>query len=239
LNLAPSEQSRAFVPVGDSENREEFIVSIQNLRKQYMRGGLNESEVSSDPWQLFRRWFDEALNNNDVAWFEPNAMTLATSSSDGNVTARIVLLKHFDSDGFVFFTNYESVKGQQLKENAQAALVIYWPHLERQVRVEGNVETVSREMSDQYFHSRPRGSQIGAAISKQSAPLGNRDELEKAAKSLDDQLAGNPIPLPDYWGGYRVVPMKIEFWQGRENRLHDRLSFENRNGNWRIQRLAP
>lgn len=214
-------------------------MSLQDLRKQYMGDGLNESELHADPIEQFRKWFDEALANNTAVWFEPNAMTLATSTADGNVTARIVLLKHFDSGGFVFFTNYDSTKGQQLNENARAALVMYWPHLERQVRVEGSVEMVSRELSEQYFHSRPRGSQIGAVVSQQSRELKNRADLREAVDALDADLHDALVPLPDYWGGYRVAPDRIEFWQGRENRLHDRISFERDGDAWSIKRLAP
>lgn len=214
-------------------------MSIQNLRKQYMRSGLDEANISTDPIEHFQVWWDEALAHNDTEWFEPNAMTLATASSDGKVSARIVLLKQFDSNGFVFFTNYDSTKGRQLNENPHAALVLYWPHLERQVRIEGAVEVVSRDMSERYFHSRPRGSQIGAAVSKQSSILANRVELEKAAELFDKQLGKEPVPLPDFWGGYRLVPSRIEFWQGRENRLHDRISFEKSNGIWQTVRLAP
>lgn len=214
-------------------------MSLQDLRKQYMQGGLNESDLLGDPIDQFRHWIDEALANNVADWFEPNAMTLATSTADGGVTARIVLLKHFDADGFVFFTNYESAKGRQLKENARVALVMYWPHLERQVRIEGQVDVVSRELSEKYFHSRPRGSQIGAVVSQQSLELSSRADLSDAAAALEASLDGAPVPLPDFWGGYRVAPECIEFWQGRESRLHDRILFERLGNSWSHKRLAP
>ncbi len=214
-------------------------MALQDLRKQYMQGGLNESDLLGDPIDQFRHWIDEALANNVADWFEPNAMTLATSTADGGVTARIVLLKHFDADGFVFFTNYESAKGKQLRENARAALVMYWPHLERQVRIEGQVDVVSRELSEKYFHSRPRGSQIGAVVSPQSNEISSRRELEQAAESLEKELSGAVVPRPEHWGGYVIRPTMVEFWQGRPSRLHDRFVYTLSESTWTIKQLAP
>jgi pyridoxamine 5'-phosphate oxidase len=174
-----------------------------------------------------------------VDWFAPTAATRATSSADGHVTARIVLVKGVDQDGLLFFTNYDSPKGRQLTENPRAALVLYWPHLERQVRVEGRVGKISREASNEYFHSRPRGSQIGAVVSAQSQVIADRLVLEQRAAELEQQLAGAEVPLPDYWGGYRLEPDCLEFWQGRENRLHDRFRYRRQAGLWLRERLAP
>ncbi|MDG2382671.1 MAG: pyridoxamine 5'-phosphate oxidase [Pirellulaceae bacterium] len=213
---------------------------MEDFRKQYgSLPRLERSELNSDPIGQFRTWFDQATEFVSVDWFESNAMTLATSSKTGEVTARIVLLKGIDSDGLVFYTNYDSQKGMQLAENPRAAAVLFWPHLERQVRVEGNVERVSREMSERYFHSRPRGSQIGAAISKQSKMIETAEELEQRVEKMEQQYAGQPIPLPDDWGGFRLRPNRFEFWQGRENRLHVRFAYERVGSNWSISRLSP
>jgi pyridoxamine 5'-phosphate oxidase len=167
-------------------------------------------------------------------------MTVATASADGVPAARILLLKGFDERGFVFYTNYESDKGRELDANPRAALLFYWPELERQVRISGNVERVTREDSERYFHSRPRGSQIGAAVSRQSAIIPDRQTVEDAAAHLEQRLDGAEVPLPDAWGGYLVRPAWIEFWQGRPNRLHDRLRYlRDPAGGWRIVRLSP
>ena len=212
---------------------------MEDMRKQYTRSGLAESDCHSNPIEQFRNWFDEMVQHNPVDWFEPNAMTLATADQDGNLAARIVLLKGFDESGFVFYTNYESAKGKELADNPKASLAFYWPFMERQVRIDGSVQKVSREQSDKYFHLRPRGSQLGAVVSPQSQVLASRAELETKVAELEQQLAGQTVSLPDHWGGYVVYPTQIEFWQGRENRLHDRIQYIRSGDGWKLQRLAP
>jgi pyridoxamine 5'-phosphate oxidase len=193
-----------------------------------------------DPIQRFSLWFRTALKRSPGMWFDASSMTLATSSKDGYVTARIVLLKRYGPEGFTFFTNYDSRKGQQLSENARAALVFYWPYLRRQVRVEGIVQRVSREESEEYFWSRPRLSQLAAAASEQSKEIPSRAVVMKRFKELRTRFAGRAVPLPETWGGFRLVPDAIEFWQHRENRLHDRIRYQkSANGKWMVQQLAP
>lgn len=210
---------------------------ISDLRKSYDTSGLRESELESDPLRQFQKWFGEAAAAQPV---EPNAMTLATATKDGIPSARMVLLKGFDERGFVFFTNYESQKGRELEENPQAALVFYWPELERQARVTGQVSRVTREESEAYFQSRPVGSRLGAWASHQSQVIPNRELLEKRLEALTNEYQGRDIPLPPYWGGYRLAPRTIEFWQGRPNRLHDRLRYTRQgDGRWLIERLSP
>ena len=212
-------------------------LSIANLRQNYTRSGLQESNIDPNPFQQFALWFQQALN---AQLPEPNAMTLATVSSDGQPSARIVLLKHFDKRGFVLYTNYESLKGKQLITNPQAALVFWWAELERQVRVEGTVEKVSESESDSYFHSRPQGSKIGAWVSKQSQIIESRDILDQRLVELKAQYQEQKIPRPPHWGGFRVVPQVVEFWQGRPNRLHDRLCYRlTEEDIWVVQRLSP
>ena len=210
--------------------------SIAALRRDYALMSLNEADVADDPVTQFARWFEHALAAGVP---EPNAMTVATATREGVPSARIVLLKGFDARGFVFYTNYESHKGRELAENPAAALVFHWVELHRQVRVTGAVERVTHEESAAYFHSRPRGSQLGAWASKQSAVLQGRDELETQWAALDARFGMEEIPLPAFWGGYRVVPAALEFWQGRPSRLHDRLRYRRHDGMWRIERLSP
>ena len=211
----------------------------ESLRQSCITNGLDESDVVANPIDQFDRWFSEMKENVPGDWFEANAMTLATSSSTGHVTARVVLLKIYDQEGFVFFTNYDSEKGNQLAENPQAALCLHWPFLQRQIRIEGAVTQVSEELSDSYFQSRPRGSQIGAVASGQSQPLSSRAELAERAKEVEAEFAGQQVPRPKNWGGYRVSPSKIEFWQGRENRLHDRLVYTQEADGWSLRRTSP
>lgn len=211
--------------------------SIADLRQEYSQQGIDVAAVSPDPFEQFGRWFDQAL---DAQLREPNAMTLATVSVEGRPAARIVLLKGFDHRGFVFYTNYHSRKGQELAQNPYAALVFLWADLERQVRIEGTVEKVSAQDSNAYFHSRPRGSRLGAWASGQSQVIGDRTVLEDRLQTLEQKYQGQEIPRPPDWGGYRLTPTMIEFWQGRPNRLHDRLRYSRQEDNhWRIDRLAP
>jgi pyridoxamine 5'-phosphate oxidase len=212
------------------------LVSVADLRKEYTRAGLKESNAHPDPREQFRRWFDEAFAAN---LHEPNAMTLATATPDGKPSARVVLLKGFDERGFVFYTSYEGRKSRELEENPYCALVFYWGELERQVRIEGRVFRVSEAESDAYYKSRPRGSQLGAWVSEQSRPVGDRGTLEERVRELEAEYEGREIPRPPFWGGYRVEPEEIEFWQGRENRLHDRLLYRRSHEGWKMERLQP
>jgi pyridoxamine 5'-phosphate oxidase len=208
-----------------------------DLRREYASHSLLESEVSTDPIQQFDRWWKEAVESEIV---EPNAMTLATASTDGMPSARILLLKGFDRSGFVFFTNYRSYKSMQLQENPKACMVFFWKELERQVRITGLVEKISDEENDTYFNSRPVGSRIGAHASPQSQVIENREWLDENYNHLAATLNTADIKRPMHWGGYRVKPVIIEFWQGRPSRLHDRLQYSlEDSGLWKIERLAP
>ena len=209
--------------------------SIAQLRKNYTFGQLSETEVPPNPLSLFQLWFDQAVKAECP---EPNSMTLATGDAAGNPSARIVLLKGADEAGFTFFTNYESQKGKDLAVRPQAALLFHWHELERQVRINGLVERVSPTESDEYFHSRPAASRIGAWASPQSAEIPNREFLEEAEKRFAADFGDKP-PRPDHWGGYRLHPTEIEFWQGRPSRLHDRIHYQLDGAQWRIARLAP
>ncbi|RNI30762.1 pyridoxamine 5'-phosphate oxidase [Rufibacter latericius] len=213
-------------------------LSLADIRINYSLKELSLEAVSRDPLQQFQTWMQEALTAKAD---EPTAMTLSTANALGRPTARVVLLKALEKEGFIFYTNYESRKGQQLLENPFAALTFFWPALERQVRVEGRVERVSADISDAYFHSRPRGSQIGAWSSPQSQPISDRTILENLEKEYSNKFKEmEVVPRPEHWGGYLVKPDRIEFWQGRQNRLHDRLLYElESNTTWHIQRLAP
>lgn len=209
-----------------------------DLRIDYGRGRLDESTVAADPLQQFAQWFEAA---QAAGLPEPNAMTAATADAAGAPSARVVLLKSFDARGFVFFTNYESRKGRELAANPRACLVFYWQPLERQVRIDGTVERVSRAESEAYFRSRPAAAQVGAWVSHQSSVIASRAELERREAELAARFAGGPVPLPDFWGGYRVVPQAVEFWQGRPSRLHDRILYtRSADGtSWMRQRLSP
>jgi pyridoxamine 5'-phosphate oxidase len=211
-------------------------VSIADLRREYALARLDEKDVSRDPIAEFARWFAEA---QAAEVEEPNAMILATATSDGIPSARVVLLKGFDERGFVFFTDYRSQKGAELETNPRAALVLHWSELERQVRITGDVTRTSAEESETYYRSRPLGSRLGAWVSHQSQAISSRAALEGGLREVERRFAGGDVPLPPYWGGYRVKPGAIEFWQGRENRLHDRIRYVREGETWRIERLAP
>lgn len=202
-----------------------------------MPAPLSERTVLPDPIAQFRTWFDAARSNPAI--IEPTAMSLATVDAEGNPSVRIVLLKAFDERGFVFFTNYNSRKGGELNATKRAALCMWWGALERQVRVTGVVETVTREESERYFHSRPRGAQLGAWASRQSSVLQSREALDEAVAAVAARYGDGEIPLPDHWGGYRVRPAEIEFWHGRADRLHDRVRYRRAGESWIIERLSP
>jgi len=209
---------------------------LQNLRQDYKSATLDESDVDNNPITQFKKWFDHAV---DAQIHEPNVMTLATADKSGRPDARIVLLKGIDDKGFRFFTNYLSAKGKELKRNPYAALVFFWPELERQVRIEGTVEKLDKETSEEYFKARPIASQIGAIASPQSQVIPNRSFLEEKFEDLRAKSGDKAIAKPAHWGGYVVKPTRIEFWQGRRSRLHDRVNFEWIKNEWVKSRLAP
>lgn len=211
-------------------------MNLADLRRSYTKSGLTEEESSQDPFTQFELWFEQARSSGNP---EPNAMTVATASADGVPNARTVLLKGFSPEGFIFYTNYESQKGTELRENSRAALLFYWPELERQVRVQGTVELVARDVSEKYFRTRPAGHRLGAWASKQSSVVAGRQTLETNLAEVTERFGFEDIPLPPFWGGYRVVPVSIEFWQGRTNRLHDRLEYVRAGNGWERRRLAP
>ncbi len=211
-------------------------LNLADLRETYRKAGIVESEVSADPIVQFERWFADA---RATGMRDPNAMTLATADKHGFPNARTVLLKGLEDGCFLFYSNYESRKGRELEENPHATLLFYWPELERQVRIRGDVERTSREESEAYFRTRPIGSQLGAWASEQSSVIPNREALESRMTELEKEYKGREVPTPPFWGGYRLRPLSIEFWQGRPNRLHDRLRYVRDGERWRLERLAP
>ncbi|MDC3315860.1 pyridoxamine 5'-phosphate oxidase [Candidatus Thioglobus sp.] len=207
---------------------------LSSLRKEFLQSGVNKEDLKSSPVEQFSLWFSQAMESDIV---EPTAMSLATS--DDSIGIRTVLLKYFDEKGFVFYTNYESKKSKQMQKNPQAAILFPWLALERQVKIIGKVEKISKLESLKYFSSRPKGSQIGAWASEQSSRISSRSILIEQFESMKKKFSNGEIPLPEFWGGYRVIPQSIEFWQGRANRLHDRFIYEREEGEWTISRLSP
>ena len=212
------------------------MINIADIRQDYSKKTLNEEDIQKDVMGQFTKWWQEALDSQIE---EVNAMTLATATLDGKPSARVVLLKGYDEKGFVFFTNYNSNKGKQIAENPFVCLVFFWKELERQVRIEGTISRVSAEESDAYFGSRPVGSRIGAWASPQSKVIPKRQVIEENVVELEKSFGGKEIDRPPFWGGYRVKPLVVEFWQGRSSRLHDRFQYTLEEGGWKIERLAP
>lgn len=209
---------------------------ISQLRRDYVSQPFDESHIADDPFDQFKRWFEEAMRAEQP---DVEAMILSTAASDGRISGRVVLLKGFDTRGFVFYTNYESRKSRELMENPQAALTFYWHTLNRQLRIEGMIEKASRQEAEVYFRTRPRGSQIGAWASPQSDEIVSRELLEQRVAEIESRFGEGEIPCPPFWGGWRLLPARIEFWQGRESRLHDRIVYAKQIGAWQISRLAP
>lgn len=208
---------------------------IQNLRRQYSKSTLSVSSVSKDPFKQFEKWFQDVLNSG---FLEPNAMTLATATKAGKPSARVVLLKGIHDGGFVFYTNYKSKKGKDIEDNPFGSILFYWDRLERQVRIEGKIEKVSHQESEEYFNTRPYKSRVGAWASKQSSVIESRSAIVREFLKYMMKFKTH-VPLPDLWGGYRLIPDSFEFWQGRPNRLHDRVRFTKNKSGWKIERLAP
>ncbi len=220
-----------------AEGAHDAAMALADMRKDYGLAGLLEKDLAKNPFQQFEKWFQEAQAAKVV---EPNALSLATATRDGRPSVRTVLLKHCDGRGFVFYTNYESRKGRELADNARASLLFPWVPLERQIIAEGVITKVSREEADAYFHSRPRASQLAAWASPQSTVIAGRAVLEESYRVVEKKYEGREVPLPPHWGGYRLAPESVEFWQGRRSRLHDRLRYRREpGGDWVVERLAP
>ncbi len=214
--------------------------SLEALRKEYESQGISETDLDTDPFRQFKLWFEDAIARCTADWFEPNAMSLSTADRSGFVTSRTVLLKHYDDRGFTFFTNYDSEKSKQIAANPQVSLLLHWPFLGRQIRIDGRAEKTSQEIAERYFHSRPRGAQIGSSVSRQSQIAATRDEMDRQYQLLEQRYQNQPIPLPDFWGGFFVTPLRMEFWQGRIDRLHDRFQYRRSDsGKWQMSRLYP
>lgn len=212
--------------------------NLHDKRKIYDRSELLESQIKDNPMEQFRNWFFEAENNPQIS--EANAMAISTLENDGCPRTRMVLLKSYNWEGFVFYTNYDSRKGKAIEKNHKACLHFFWPNLERQIIIKADLEKLAENLSDGYFHSRPKGSQLGAAVSPQSDIIPNREFLEEKLKNLEQEFENIEVPRPENWGGYLAKPYEIEFWQGRPNRLHDRIIYElQENFDWKISRLAP
>jgi pyridoxamine 5'-phosphate oxidase len=209
---------------------------ISKLRRDYLFTELDENKVKVNPFDQFNLWMEEAIRADLI---DPSAMILATANKNAFPTVRVVLLKGIDEEGFIFYTNYESKKGKDILENPQASLLFFWKELERQIRISGKVKKVSEKESENYFHSRPYESQLAALASKQSSVIPSRKHLENKFDELKNNFSGKEIPLPPFWGGFKLVPESFEYWQGRENRLHDRISYLKEKNNWKIVRLAP
>ena len=215
-------------------------MDFKELRKEYETHGIDDSTLDADPIATFRTWMQIATDSSPGRWYESNSMTLATASTDGFVTSRTVLLKAIDEASIRFYTNYGSTKGKQLAQNPIASVTFHWAWLGRQVQMRGSVTKTSREDSKAYFHSRPRGSQLGALASDQSTKIESREQLEKHRAELESKLEGQEIPLPENWGGYALTPTYIEFWQGRTDRMHDRVVYQKSDDNaWSRHRIAP
>lgn len=210
--------------------------TIAELRSEYKSRTLDISDVSQNPFEMFDKWFTEAIKSGIN---EANAMALATSSLVGIPSVRTVLLKDFNREGFVFFTNYESKKGKDIFQNPKVSVLFFWKELERQVRISGSVKKTSRQESEEYFNLRPMDARIGAWASAQSKSISSRSQLEEKFRKMKEKFNSGPIPLPDFWGGYRIIPIEFEFWQGRINRLHDRIYYKKKRGYWQISRLNP
>ncbi len=215
---------------------EDLRLYINTLRHDFAKQTLDKKDVNTNPVLQFEKWFKEAV---EAKVNEPNAMTVATATADGKPSARILLLRNFDENGFVFYTNYTSRKGEEILKNPYASLLFFWPELERQVRIEGKLTKQSAEESDKYFQTRPRASKLGAWTSEQSRVIANRQALDDEYEKISQKYPGENVPRPIYWGGYILEPTSIEFWQGRPSRLHDRLLYTKEKGSWKIERLAP
>ena len=212
------------------------MVNLNDMRKQYDIAELNRNDLLESPTDMFRAWFEKVENLKNI---EVNAMTLATSSKKGEPSSRVVLLKDYDENGFVFYTNYNSEKGNQIEQNPYGSLTFHWNQLERQIRIRGKIRKISRDKSKKYFNSRPRLSQISVLASKQSDILENRIELEERFIDIEKKYKDKEIPCPDYWGGYRLEHRKVEFWQGRRDRMHDRFVYTKHGTTWQTDRLSP